>query len=95
MTPIASLPNVYCKISGMVTESVWHHWKQADFTPYLDTMVDLFGTQRILYGSDWPVCTLAASYSETYQIVKSYFDDFSIEDQDNVFGMNAKRFYRL
>ncbi len=95
MTPLASCPNVYCKISGMVTESIWHGWKQGDFTPYLDTILDLFGTQRILYGSDWPVCTLSASYSETYHIVKSYFDGFSTEEQNDFFGMNAKRIYHL
>ena len=79
----------------MVTEAVWQKWKHEDFTPYLDTIVELFGTKRILYGSDWPVCTLSASYSETYGIVQGYFDSFSEEEQDNFFGLNAKRFYHL
>ncbi len=95
MTPVASFPNVYCKISGMVTEAKWHRWAQDDFIPYLDTIVNLFGTERVLYGSDWPVCTLSASYRETYNIVKKYFDSFSHGEQDNFFGMNAQRFYRL
>ncbi len=95
LTPLASFSNVYCKISGMVTESLWHHWKLDDFTPYIDTLVDLFGTKRILYGSDWPVCTLSASYYDTYRIVRNYFDGFSDEDQNDFFGMNATRFYRL
>lgn len=95
LTPVAALPNVYCKISGMVTEAAWRHWKQDDFMPYIDTVVNLFGTERILYGSDWPVCILSASYTEVYDIVKRYFQNFSTEDQQKFFGMNAKRFYRL
>jgi L-fuconolactonase len=95
MTPVASFPNVYCKISGMVTEAKWHRWDRDDFIPYIDTIVNLFGTKRVLYGSDWPVCTLSASYRETYNIVQKYFDSFSRGEQDNFFGMNAQRFYRL
>lgn len=95
LTCLASLQNVYCKISGMVTETNWKKWRQEDFIPYMDTIVELFGTKRILYGSDWPVCTLSASYTETYGIVKSYFDRFSNEEQDDFFGLNAKRFYHL
>lgn len=95
MTPLASLPNVYCKISGMVTEATWQQWQQDDFTPYLDAVVELFGTKRILYGSDWPVCTLSGTYAEAYRIVETYFERFSASEQDDFFGMNAKRFYRL
>ncbi|MEO6000469.1 MAG: amidohydrolase family protein [Chitinophagaceae bacterium] len=95
LTLLASLPNVYCKISGMATEAVWKKWKQADFIPYLDAVVELFGTKRILYGSDWPVCTLSASYAETYGIVKNYFDSFSDDEQRDFFGLNAKTFYKL
>lgn len=95
LMPLASLPNVYCKISGMVTEAGWKKWKSEDFIPYIDTIVDLFGTKRILYGSDWPVCTLSASYGETFGIVKNYFEKFSQGEQDDFFGMNAKRFYHL
>jgi L-fuconolactonase len=95
LSPLAAFPNVYCKISGMVTEAIWHQWNRSDFAPYLNTVINLFGTKRILYGSDWPVCTLSASYSDMYNIVKNYFADFSTEDQDNFFGMNAKRFYGL
>ncbi|HVT86811.1 MAG TPA: amidohydrolase family protein [Chitinophagaceae bacterium] len=95
LIPLASLQNVYCKISGMVTEAHWKNWTKEDFTPYLETIVELFGSKRILYGSDWPVCTLSASYAETYGIVKSYFEKFSVDEQDDFFGMNAKRFYHL
>lgn len=95
LTPLASLSNVYCKISGMVTEAAWKKWKLEDFVPYLDTIIDLFGTKKILYGSDWPVCTLSASYAEAFGIVKSYFEKFSQEEQGDFFGLNAKRFYHL
>ena len=95
LMPLASLPNVYCKISGMVTEAVWKKWKQEDFIPYLDTIVELFGTKRILYGSDWPVCTLSASYEETYGVVKKYFYSFSDDEQKDFFGLNARRIYQL
>jgi L-fuconolactonase len=95
LAALAGIPNVSCKISGMVTEARWKNWKQTDFFPYLDTIVELFGIKRILYGSDWPVCTLSASYSETYGIVKTYFDSFSRGEQDDFFGGNAIRFYGL
>lgn len=95
LTPLASLQNVYCKVSGMVTEAKWENWQQQDFIPYLDTIVELFGNKRILYGSDWPVCTVSASYSKTYGIVKNYFEKFSINEQDDFFGLNAKKFYHL
>lgn len=95
LLPLAALSNVYCKISGMVTETTWKKWKQEDFTPYIDTVVELFGTKRIMYGSDWPVCTLSATYSETYGIAEDYFKTFSKDEQNNIFGLNAKRFYQL
>ncbi|GAB3012203.1 amidohydrolase family protein [Niabella terrae] len=92
---IAALPNVCCKISGMVTESDWQQWKYADFVPYLDVVVEAFGTRRILYGSDWPVCLLAASYKKMYGIVARYFSGFSSREQADFFGGNAVRFYQL
>jgi L-fuconolactonase len=92
---VAAFENVYCKISGMVTEAAWSAWKQEDFTQYLDAVVECFGTNRIMYGSDWPVCTLAASYEAQYGIVKDYFSSFSKSEQDLFFGGNAIRFYNL
>jgi L-fuconolactonase len=95
LAAVASFPNVCCKISGMVTEAVWKKWKQQDLIPYLDAVVELFGTKRIMYGSDWPVCTLSGSYAETYGIVQAYFSRFSADEQRDFFGQNAKRFYGL
>lgn len=95
MTQIASFPNVYCKISGLVTEADWSHWKPEDFKIYLDTIVEVFGFERIMYGSDWPVCTLAATYEAQFKIVKDYFSNFSETEQMKFFGENAARFYQI
>lgn len=92
---MAYAPNVYCKLSGMVTEADWQHWKQDDFTPYLDVVVMAFGIDRLMFGSDWPVCLLGASYAETINIVKAYFSSFTQSEQDKVFGGNAIQFYNL
>jgi L-fuconolactonase len=92
---IAHYQNVYCKISGMVTEADYKGWKKEDFMPYLDVVVNAFGTKRIMYGSDWPVCLVAASYNEMVNIVKEYFASFTVAEQEDVFGNNAKAFYNL
>ncbi|HEY1115213.1 MAG TPA: amidohydrolase family protein [Chitinophagaceae bacterium] len=92
---LSSLPNVWCKISGMVTEADWKGWKRDDFRRVLDTTVAAFGTGRIMYGSDWPVCQVAASYSDTLGIVQDYFSSFSKSEQDAFFGGNAIQFYNL
>jgi L-fuconolactonase len=92
---IAEAENVYCKISGMVTEADLENWKKEDFYPYMDIVVEAFGTNRIMYGSDWPVCLLAASYGQVLELVKEYFSSFSKEEQDNFFGENAFKFYNL
>lgn len=88
-----NLPNVYCKISGMVTEASWQSWTQDDFSPYLDTVVETFGTDRLMFGSDWPVCLLAAEYQTVSSIVKNYFKSFSSAEQDKIFGINCSQFY--
>ena len=95
MQAIAQHDNVYCKISGMVTEADWQTWKIDDFKPYLDIVVNSFGTSRILFGSDWPVCLVAGSYEKVLEIVKNYFNPFSAQEQDLVFGENAVKFYNL
>ena len=92
---VADHKNVSCKISGMVTEADWTHWQQADFTPYIDAVVELFGIDRIMYGSDWPVCTLAATYEKQFAIVKHHFSTLSETEQEKFFGGNAIQFYNL
>jgi L-fuconolactonase len=95
MQAIAKQENVYCKISGMVTEADWKQWKKEDFTPYIDTAIEAFGTNRIMYGSDWPVCLVAGSYEKVVGLVKDYFRSFSATEQELFFGGNAIKFYNL
>lgn len=87
--------NVYCKISGMVTEADWSNWTASDITPYLDIVTNCFGNDRVMYGSDWPVCLVAASYNRWLQTVKEYFEKFTIQDQVKFFCKNAEEFYSL
>jgi L-fuconolactonase len=95
MRDMASFPNVYCKISGMVTEADWVMWKEKDLTPYIDAVVEAFGVQRLMFGSDWPVCLNAAEYEQVVNIVKNYFASFSRSEQELIFGTAATRFYKL
>ena len=95
MQALAQFSNVYCKVSGMVTEADWQKWKPAHFIPYLDTVTEAFGTNRLLYGSDWPVCLVAAYYTDMIGLVRNYFLSFSRDEQEAVFGGNAVKFYHL
>jgi L-fuconolactonase len=94
---LAAFPNVFCKISGMVTEADWHNWRIADFEPYLDIIFNAFGPHRLLFGSDWPVCTLAASYDKVIAIVETYLNEHNYSDDEKAafWGGNALKFYRL
>jgi L-fuconolactonase len=92
---IAAFPKVLVKISGMITEADWHHWEKEDFYPYLDELVLSFGVERLCYGSDWPVCNLAGSYSLQLDIINSYFSTFDPSDINKVMGGNTQRFYHL
>jgi L-fuconolactonase len=92
---IAHHENVYCKVSGMVTEADCKGWKEADFTPYLDSIFEAFGTNRIMYGSDWPVCLLAASYEKQVSIVENYVSKGFYTERGKIMGNNAARFYNI
>ena len=87
--------NVFCKISGMVTETKNFEWVKSDFTPYLASVVSAFGTDRLLYGSDWPVCLLAADYREVLGIIVDYFQNFSTLEKSKIFALNAIKAYNL
>jgi len=87
--------NVFCKISGLVTEANWKNWEAADFEPYLTVIKKAFGMDRLIYGSDWPVCLVASGYKEQYAIYKQCFSDSSSLEIENLFGGNAKRFYQI
>jgi L-fuconolactonase len=87
--------NVFCKISGMVTEADWKNWTAPDLKPYLDVIVNVFGVNRIMFGSDWPVCLVASSYQKWIETLKEYFYTFTEEEQSKIFGLNAQQFYHL
>lgn len=92
---LAQSDNVFCKASGLSTEANWENWKYEDFTPYLDTMTESFGIDRIMYGSDWPVCLLAGDYGKTKGIVDQYFSKFSENEQQKIYCQNTIDFYSL
>lgn len=95
MRAMAEAPNISCKVSGMVTEARWPGWKYEDFVPYLDGVMNAFGTGRLMYGSDWPVCLVAATYQEQLLIVKRYLQKLSSLEKNQIMGENAERFYNL
>jgi len=96
MAEIARYPNIYCKLSGMVTEADPQRWKKEDFTAYVHETLDLFGPERLMFGSDWPVCLLAATYDEVVDIFRQALQDrLSPEAFEAVFGGNAAKFYKL
>jgi L-fuconolactonase len=90
---IAENPNVYCKISGLVTEADWEQWRPSDFKPYLDLVFEAFGEARLMFGSDWPVCLLAAGYGQVVQLVADYTGNLPAPDREKIFGLNAGHFY--
>lgn len=95
MREIAQNKNVFCKVSGLVTEADWKHWKADDFKPCLDVVFDAFGAERLMFGSDWPVCLLAGTYRQVKQLMEDYVKGFSPPDKEKIFGGNAARFYGL
>lgn len=92
---LAAFSNVYCKVSGLVTEADWQAWKPEDMQPYLDAVFECFGPSRLMIGSDWPVCTVAGSYSRVMNLMEDYLGKYSEEERDAVLGENAASFWRL
>ena len=92
---LAVFPNVYCKMSGLVTEAHWKDWKLEDLAPYLEVALESFGPERLMIGSDWPVCTVAASYSRTVNAVVQYLSQLREDVREKVLGANAQKFYKL
>ncbi|TAH03116.1 MAG: amidohydrolase [Sphingobacteriales bacterium] len=95
ITQLSAFENVSCKISGMVTEANWQNWKNDDFYPYLDIAFEGFGTNRLLFGSDWPVCLLAAEYHQVKNILETYINTLSANQQNQFWGGNAIDFYHI
>jgi L-fuconolactonase len=92
---LALFPNVYCKASGLVTEADWQAWKPEDVRPYLNVALECFGPSRLMIGSDWPVCTVAAPYSRVMDLVRDDLGKYAAEERDAVLGGNAEKFWRL
>ena len=92
---LAALPNVTCKLSGMVTEAPWTTWKPSDLQPYADVVLESFGPDRVMFGSDWPVCLLAATYAEVVETAQTLTAALSLAEQEAVFATTATRTYRL
>lgn len=92
---LAGNRNVCCKLSGLVTEADWTNWDSETLRPYLDVAFEAFGTDRLMFGSDWPVCLLAATYAQVKEVIENYTRDLSASEKENIFGLNAARFYGL
>lgn len=93
ITELAKYPNLYCKLSGIVTEADWNHWTPEHIKPYLDVVFDVFGPDRLIIGSDWPVCLLAGTYTEVIGIIHQYIAEFSDTDKNKILGGNALKAY--
>jgi L-fuconolactonase len=92
---LAEFPNVFCKLSGLVTEADWEHWDAEQIIPFLDVAFESFAADRLMIGSDWPVCLVAASYARVVEVVKAYLLAQKLDHRENVLGGNARRFWRL
>jgi len=92
---LAKRPNVYCKLSGMVTEADYHGWTERDLQPYFDVALEAFGPRRLMFGSDWPVCLVAVSYQRWFNIVSGIVERFSEDERDRIFGGTAAEAYKL
>jgi len=95
MKEMGGRPNVWCKVSGLVTEAKWDEWEPEDFRPYLDVALEAFGPERLMFGSDWPVCLLAAEYGEVVDLAEGYLAGLSAAERARISGENAVELYGL
>lgn len=95
MRQLARHPNVCCKVSGLVTEADWGRWQADDMRPYLDVVFEAFGADRLMFGSDWPVCLLAGRYARVLELIERYAEQIPADDRARVLGGTATRFYGL
>lgn len=95
MKKIASFDNVHCKVSGMVTEANWKSWTSAELNPYIEVVLEAFGAERLMFGSDWPVQLLAAEYQQYHDLLSDYISSLSAVEQANIMGNNAAKFYGI
>jgi L-fuconolactonase len=92
---MSAFPNVSVKLSGLVTEADWESWTPDDLSPYVESALSWFGDERLLFGSDWPVCTLAATYGEAFATYRAIVEDLAANSVERIFGSNAVRIYGL
>lgn len=95
ISKLAERPNVYCKISGIVTEADFTRWTKEQLYPYMNTVMEAFGPDRLMFGSDWPVCLVACDYIEWLSLVKDWLGHLTVDEQAMILGGNAVRVYRL
>lgn len=95
LAPLAALPHVACKLSGLITEADWQHWKPVELLPYFYLALELFGPQRLMFGSDWPVCQVAGSYSDVHQLFETAISTLAVDEQYALRGGTAIRLYGL
>ncbi len=92
---LAKFPNVYCKLSGMVTEADWQNWKPENIIPYIDVIISAFGVDKVMIGSDWPVCLVAGKYNQVMNVVIDYISTFSESEKAKILGGNAMKAYKF
>jgi L-fuconolactonase len=95
MSEISKCENVFCKMSGMITEADYHLWTPEQITPYMDLVLTSFGSKRILFGSDWPVCLVAGSYKKVKELVTNFISKLSANEKTNIMGKNAINLYNI
>lgn len=95
MKAISEYQNVYCKLSGMTTEADYNNWTSEQIEPYMQLVLEAFGTDRILFGSDWPVCLVAGNYTKTKELITNFIAKLNSEEQAAIMGGNAVQFYNL
>lgn len=95
MISMAAHEQVYCKLSGIITEADWQEWTTDEIRPYLDVAMDAFGADRLMFGTDWPVCLVAGSYKEVVELIEKYTNELSVHEQAAIWGGNAVKFYEL
>ncbi|MFN5423298.1 MAG: amidohydrolase family protein [bacterium] len=95
MRILAGHPNIYCKLSGIITEADFKKWSYDDVIPYIETAAEYFGIDRICFGTDWPVCLVAGSYRQVYEIIEKFSSQLDTQDREKIFGINTATFYNL